>query len=140
MKKVGMLFTMLLCVALKSYCYPIFQMTKHGGGIFGYRDVDATVSENSNGTHGWVITCSGRGFAKCIAPPGVYGGVGDANDYEASLSLLEHADSEMNNRILTGSYVMNIQVSSEQSLRVYTVTWNCDEAGNGTIVVDRVDQ
>ncbi len=131
-------FFLILLACNSAMAYNIIAVTKSDKGLFGYRDVSwqlGATGPNGN-IQGWVGNCSNPGLSSC-RPPSI---MHDNNDYQTSLTLLDYAENQIDKGIFNGSYEMNVQVEGENEMRTYTVTWSCDEKGDGTIIIDRIDE
>ncbi len=138
MKKLCLLFAVLVLVSFTSKAANIISLTKGGKGLFGYADVSWHMGQIAGTSQqGWIGVCTGAGLIGCH-PPGIHPGI-DANDYETVKNLIDFAEDEIASSNFSGSSQMTIQVASELIERVYTVTWDCDAKGDGTISIDRTD-
>jgi hypothetical protein len=136
MKNLLVLMT-ILCVNLNASAYGIISVTKSDKGLFGYKDVEWHQGQsNLNGQHGWIGNCQHPGLTAC-RPPSM--NLEDVNDEITALELLKYAENEIDQKNFNGSYEIRVKVDGEETIRVYSVTWQCNNEGNGIINVERKD-
>lgn len=149
MKKL-ILLVLMGFLAVSSYGIPIIEVTKQCGGVFGYNYVhwERQVIENHEDGHssyGWVGDCNGRGFKGCRPPMAlsllnslVTDTEADQYDQTVAEDIMEDIESNMSSSNLNGTTTQTFQVSGQNFVRVYTVTWSAhpveciNEEGNPT--------
>ncbi len=139
MKKV-LFFLGILFISLSSFAYQVITVEKSDKGIFGYDYVEFHLVTILNGAGneqtGYQGTCHSPGLIRC-RPPMHF--ISDESEQAAVHRLLDIAEDEIDAKNFNGESIMRIQVVGEETVRLYTVIWNCDEKGNGTISIDRQD-
>ena len=132
------IFILALGFSLNAQAYGIISVTKTDKGLFGYKEVSWNQGQNANsGQMGWVGLCQHPGLISC-RPPSMM--IPDSNDEAAVKELLQYAEDEIDHKNFNGNHQVRIKVDGEDTLRIYTVTWQCDNEGNGTINMDREDE
>jgi hypothetical protein len=129
MKTKNYLVLLGLITSLSTSAHPVVKLTKSCGGIFGYQytSKELVQFEGTPSNLGWVIECSGRGFANCPD------------------DLILMAESNISNGITNGSSTITKQVDGQNFARVYRVNWSSspttcnDESGNPFNVTINVD-
>jgi hypothetical protein len=126
---------------VQSFGYPIASISKQDKGLFGYKYVDFTLTEilhpDGHTSMAWIGSCSDPGLIRCRVGSALANM--DGSEQIAVDRLLELAEREIDSGNFIGESIMRVQVNGETTVRVYTVSWNCDEKGDGNITVDRQD-
>jgi hypothetical protein len=139
MKKV-FLFLGILFISVSSFAYQVITVQKSDKGIFGYDYVEFILVTFINGAgneqSGYQGTYHSPGLIRC-RPPMHF--ISDESEQLAVNRLLDIAEDEIDAKHFNGESIMRIEVAGEETVRLYTVAWNCDEKGNGTISIDRED-
>lgn len=134
MKKIFLLTAfLLLLICSDSSALTVY---KEHGGLFGYKHIDYTRTDNDA-----ILNCCDPGFSRCRVPERPAPGSGeDEADVTFSWNLVDYADNQIeDNNILTGSYYFRVHVDGESCDRLYLVTWEYTDAQNGITQVTRLD-
>ena len=154
MKTKNYLVLLGLITSLSTSAHPVVKLTKSCGGIFGYQytSKELVQFEGTPSNLGWVIECSGRGFANCpnaghslVLNNNITDNLADGYDLAVGDDLILMAESNISNGITNGSSTITKQVDGQNFARVYRVNWSSspttcnDESGNPFNVTINVD-
>jgi hypothetical protein len=134
MKSKILLFTLLSLFALDVFGRKIVtcSLTKRDRGLFGYKTVIFNYGPCENGTQGFWGDCYDPGYSGCRPPSGQV----DEIDELANIRLIEEAENAIANKNFVGS-IGKYFGREDGTLVLYTVSWNCNELGDGEIVVSK---
>lgn len=118
-----------------SAAIPIFSLVRDRRRL-GYKEVSAQIVWVSGGW-AWSIACQDFGLSGCRPPAGLV--LHDQSEEQFIIDLIDYADVEFDNGNIQGAFQKRILVYGEPKERIYTLIWNFDKEGKGTININLED-